>query len=261
MPGGRMQREAAPPAAHVEDPLPFRQPELRADQLKLGLLRLFQRPGPAREAGTAVGHRGIEKQREEVVADVVVVADRASVARERVALAAQSQLGGRRSRRQGEPAGPHQRPPQQKLLAQAQRRRFELIDDPQRSIEIVDLEQPGDVRTADAKLAGSPQHMGQNWGKRSIGLDVRDEQDRKVILALARRADVIIENQLAGFWASQGVDFAALRDERAHGATGASSRSMRAGSTRTTSQARPISSIRRMIPAEGSICQRRSPWR
>lgn len=56
--------------------------------------------------------------------------------------------------------------------------------------------------------------MSQSWGKRSIGLDVRDAEDRAVILALARRADVIVENQLAGFWAGQGIDFAALRQER-----------------------------------------------
>jgi len=60
----------------------------------------------------------------------------------------------------------------------------------------------------------SPQHMGQNWGKRSIGLNVRDPEDRQVIVALAERADVIVENQLAGFWASQGVDFASLRNQR-----------------------------------------------
>lgn len=60
----------------------------------------------------------------------------------------------------------------------------------------------------------SPQHMSQSWGKRSIGLDVRDAADRAVILALARRADIIVENQLAGFWAGQGIDFAALRQER-----------------------------------------------
>jgi alpha-methylacyl-CoA racemase len=60
----------------------------------------------------------------------------------------------------------------------------------------------------------SPQHMGQNWGKRSIGLDVRDPGERELIIALARRADVIVENQLAGFWASQGVDFGAMRQER-----------------------------------------------
>ena len=56
--------------------------------------------------------------------------------------------------------------------------------------------------------------MGQNWGKRSIGLDVREPADRAVLLALARQADVIVENQLAGFWAEKGIDFAALRAER-----------------------------------------------
>jgi len=60
----------------------------------------------------------------------------------------------------------------------------------------------------------SPQHMGQNWGKRSIALDVRVPADREVLLGLARRADVVVENQLAGFWATQGVDFAALRRAR-----------------------------------------------
>lgn len=60
----------------------------------------------------------------------------------------------------------------------------------------------------------SPQHMAQNWGKRSIGLDVRVPADRDVILALARRADVIIENQLADFWTGAGVDLGGLRAER-----------------------------------------------
>jgi alpha-methylacyl-CoA racemase len=85
--------------------------------------------------------------------------------------------------------------------------------------DVVKVEQPPDgdrVRVVPPFAADgeSPQHMGQNWGKRSIGLDVRDPRDREVILALARRADVIVENQLAGFWASRGVDFAALRKER-----------------------------------------------
>jgi alpha-methylacyl-CoA racemase len=39
----------------------------------------------------------------------------------------------------------------------------------------------------------SPQHMGQNWGKRSIALDVRVPAEREVLLRLARRADVIVE--------------------------------------------------------------------
>ena len=85
--------------------------------------------------------------------------------------------------------------------------------------DVVKVEQPpaGDRIRAVPPFADdghSPQHMGQIWGKRSIGLDVRDANERQIILALARRADVIIENQLAGFWATQGVDFTALRRER-----------------------------------------------
>jgi crotonobetainyl-CoA:carnitine CoA-transferase CaiB-like acyl-CoA transferase len=85
--------------------------------------------------------------------------------------------------------------------------------------DVVKVEQPpaGDRIRAVPPFADdghSPQHMGQNWGKRSIGLDVRDPDERQTIMGLARRADVIIENQLAGFWASQGVDFTALRRER-----------------------------------------------
>jgi crotonobetainyl-CoA:carnitine CoA-transferase CaiB-like acyl-CoA transferase len=85
--------------------------------------------------------------------------------------------------------------------------------------DVVKVEQPpaGDrIRMVPpfADDGRSPQHMGQNWGKRSIGLDVRKPEDRELIIRLARRADVIVENQLAGFWASQGVDFEALRVER-----------------------------------------------
>jgi len=60
----------------------------------------------------------------------------------------------------------------------------------------------------------SPQHMAQNWGKRSIGLDVRDESDRAELLALAEAADVVVENQLTGFWKDAGIDFAELRRRR-----------------------------------------------
>ncbi len=64
--------------------------------------------------------------------------------------------------------------------------------------------------------AESPQHMAQNWGKRSIALDVREPKDRELIVQLAGQADVIIENQLPGFWARHGVDFAEMRRQRPH---------------------------------------------
>jgi alpha-methylacyl-CoA racemase len=60
----------------------------------------------------------------------------------------------------------------------------------------------------------SPQHMAQNWGKRSIGVDVKTAEGRELILALIAAADVVVENQLAGFWARVGIDFAVLRTQR-----------------------------------------------
>jgi alpha-methylacyl-CoA racemase len=60
----------------------------------------------------------------------------------------------------------------------------------------------------------SPQHMAQNWGKRSIALDLRSDEGRATFLRLAEVADVIVENQLAGSWARLGIDFAALRARR-----------------------------------------------
>jgi crotonobetainyl-CoA:carnitine CoA-transferase CaiB-like acyl-CoA transferase len=60
----------------------------------------------------------------------------------------------------------------------------------------------------------SPQHMAQNWGKRSIALDLRDAVDRETFFRLAERADVILENQLAGSWQRIGIDLADLRARR-----------------------------------------------
>ena len=60
----------------------------------------------------------------------------------------------------------------------------------------------------------SPQHMGQNWGKRSIELDLRNEADRSTFFELAAVADVIVENQLAGSWKAMGIDFEELRRQR-----------------------------------------------
>lgn len=85
--------------------------------------------------------------------------------------------------------------------------------------DVVKVEQParGDRIRAVPPLAEdgrSSQHMGYDWGKRSIALDVKDPDDFAVLTRLAQVADVIMENQLAGYWASVGLDFGALRAER-----------------------------------------------
>ena len=85
--------------------------------------------------------------------------------------------------------------------------------------DVVKVEQPpgGDRIRAIPPFAvdgESPQHMAQNWGKRSIALDLRSDEGRATFFRLAEVADVIVENQLAGSWARLGIDFAALRAER-----------------------------------------------
>lgn len=60
----------------------------------------------------------------------------------------------------------------------------------------------------------SPQHMAQNWGKRSIGIDVRTPEGRDTVLTLISAADVVVENQLAGYWKQLGIDFTILRKDR-----------------------------------------------
>jgi crotonobetainyl-CoA:carnitine CoA-transferase CaiB-like acyl-CoA transferase len=56
--------------------------------------------------------------------------------------------------------------------------------------------------------------MAQNWGKRSIGVDAKSPEGRALLLELIAAADVVVENQLAGFWARIGVDFAEIRVSR-----------------------------------------------
>ena len=90
----RRRAPARPPSA----------PSLRADQLELRLLGLLERRRAAREDRAAVGHRLVEEEREELVGDVVVVADRAGVALLAVAAAARAQLGLRAARRGVRPA-------------------------------------------------------------------------------------------------------------------------------------------------------------
>ena len=89
---GRVDREAAPAAADVEDAVALLEAELGRDEVELGPLGLLEGLGAAGEDRAAVGHRRVEEQREEVVADVVVVADRLLVAVDRVPLAVEDQL-------------------------------------------------------------------------------------------------------------------------------------------------------------------------
>ena len=133
--------------------------ELAAHQSELGLLGLLERRRASLEVGAAVGHRGVQEQGEELVAGVVVVADRAPVTADRVALAAQPQLGLRRPRRPDQPAGADQRDPEPSDLRRGQLRRLERVDDLQRRLDVVDVDQPEHVGAAQPELSGSPDHV------------------------------------------------------------------------------------------------------
>ena len=56
----------------------------------------------------------------------------------------------------------------------------------------------------------STYYLGINRGKRSIALDLRDEQDAEAARELARRADVLIENFKPGGMARFGLDYASV---------------------------------------------------
>ena len=56
----------------------------------------------------------------------------------------------------------------------------------------------------------STYYLGINRGKRSIALDLRDEQDQALAHELARRADVVIENFKPGALGKFGLDFASV---------------------------------------------------
>ena len=72
--------------------------ELARDELELGALGLLERLRAAREDRAAVGHRLVQEQREEVVADVVVVANRRGVALDAVQSRREDQLEARPAR-------------------------------------------------------------------------------------------------------------------------------------------------------------------
>ena len=66
---------SCPGRSRCEHALPGLQSELRADELQLVALCVLERLGAAREDRARVGHRFPQEQAEEIVGDVVVVAD------------------------------------------------------------------------------------------------------------------------------------------------------------------------------------------
>lgn len=81
--------------------------------------------------------------------------------------------------------------------------------------QIVKVERPGgdDTRAWGPPLVDgeSTYYLGVNRNKRSIVLDFDDAEDRRVATALARRADVLVDNFRPGTMARFGLDEATLR--------------------------------------------------
>jgi crotonobetainyl-CoA:carnitine CoA-transferase CaiB-like acyl-CoA transferase len=77
---------------------------------------------------------------------------------------------------------------------------------------VVKVEQPGsgdETRTFEPQLAkDSADYFACNRSKESITVDLRSEQGKKTIRALAAKADVLVENFPAGTLARYGLDFA-----------------------------------------------------
>ncbi len=77
---------------------------------------------------------------------------------------------------------------------------------------VVKVEQPGsgdETRTFEPQLAkDSAYYFACNRSKESITVDLRSEQGKKTIRALAAKADVLVENFPAGTLARYGLDFA-----------------------------------------------------
>ena len=77
---------------------------------------------------------------------------------------------------------------------------------------VIKVEQPGsgdETRTFEPQLAkDSAYYFACNRSKESITVDLRSEQGKKTIRALAAKADVLVENFPAGTLARYGLDFA-----------------------------------------------------
>lgn len=83
--------------------------------------------------------------------------------------------------------------------------------------DVIKVENPvtGDeARNHPAPRVGSDSHffLAFNRNKRSIGLDFREGEGRRVLLRLLERADVLVENFRPGVLARFGLDHASLRD-------------------------------------------------
>src|SRR2546425_3938955 len=133
--------------------------EFRANKFELRLLCFLERARAPREDPAAIGHRGVEKEREEVSRHVVVVTHGARVARETVPPAARPELRGRHPRGQRQPAGAREREGKPRPLPERELWGLPRVHEAQRCVDVVYLEEPGDEGAPEAQLAGGAPEM------------------------------------------------------------------------------------------------------
>lgn len=78
--------------------------------------------------------------------------------------------------------------------------------------DVVKVERPG--AGDDSRAWGASYYLALNRNKRSLTLDLGDEDDRALARALALRADVVVESFRPGLMTSFGLDLAELRAAR-----------------------------------------------
>ncbi|RMF08286.1 MAG: CoA transferase, partial [Alphaproteobacteria bacterium] len=92
--------------------------------------------------------------------------------------------------------------------------------------EVIKVEQPG--RGDDTRRWGPPfvepkrkgaqpvatYYLAANRGKKSVTIDLRAPEGRDLVLALARKSDVLVENFKVGGLAAYGLDYASVREVR-----------------------------------------------
>jgi hypothetical protein len=163
---GGADREAAPAATDVEHPLARLDRQLAGDGVELHHLRLLERLRVALgEVRAAVGHRLVEEEPEELVGDVVVVADGAGVALLAVAAAGRDELGGGARRRHRQSGGADRGEGQGALVGAVQRGRLPAVEQGDRGVDVIDLQLPGDVGAAEPELARGAERVGGGAGR------------------------------------------------------------------------------------------------
>src|SRR5579872_84966 len=251
-----MEREAAPPAPDIEHALPGAQAKLRAHQLELCPLRLLERLRAAREDRARVGHRLTQDEPEELVRDVVVVADRAPVTIAAVPAPAGTQL--RRGYSWHRSPRPRANGGRREACLRASVYRGDRVpvEEIEGGIHVVDLDLATDIRPAQPELSGRTQHVAERAG--------RAEPERWPPGPVRRLHGAAVPQlhteRTVGKHLRERVAQCPCVAHHAHG-TGspASLAACRSGLTRTTSQASPSRSSVRITTADGSSSKRPRP--